>query len=65
MINLRSVKAFCHEDPSIIENYSKAIEDDTQTWACHHRLETELNVSRTYLIEHDLYYDRPASELIF
>lgn len=26
--------------PNLIENYDKAIADKTQTWICHHRLET-------------------------
>ena len=31
---------YCCEDISLIENYDKAIEDKTQYWHCHHRLET-------------------------
>ena len=37
MIN---VKKFCCEDISKIENYAAAIADTTQTWECHHRMET-------------------------
>ncbi len=61
----RTVKKFCKEDPSLIENYYKAINDKTQTWDCHHRLETQLNLSKSELIKQDKYYNRPAVELIF
>lgn len=58
------LELYCSEDPSLIENYDKAINDNTQTWVCHHRLENELKVCRNYLLNHDLYFNRPASELI-
>ena len=32
-----SYKKYCCEDPSLIENYDKAIADTTQTWEIHHR----------------------------
>ena len=56
-----------------IENYQKAVEDDTQIWHCHHRLEIYdengkerfLQKSRDELIAENRYYNRPASELIF
>ena len=57
-------KIFCKEDISLIENYEQAVNDKTQIWDCHHRLEIELNLSRDELKERDLYYNRPASELI-
>ena len=63
MINLKNVKKFCKDDFSLIENYDKAIADNTQTWECHHRRETVL--SRKDLIEIGEYYNRPACELIF
>lgn len=73
MIRENLVKEYCCEDVSLIENYQKAIEDDTQTWHCHHRLEVcdengkerSLQKSRDELIAENLYYNRPASELIF
>ena len=73
MIKKNLVKDYCCEDASLIENYQKAIEDDTQTWHCHHRLEIcdengkerSLQKSRDELIAENLYYNRPASELIF
>lgn len=64
MINLKNVKRFCRDDLSLIENYDEAMNDKTQTWCCHHKLEIELNLSVKELIEKDLYYNRPHSELI-
>lgn len=61
--------AYCCEDLSLIENYDKAISDDTQTWRCHHRLEIQDEGKLIYtpkqLENLGLYYNRPASELIF
>lgn len=70
-----SVKAygFCKDDLELIENFNECVQDKDTIWHCHHRLEThdengnlrDKEVSRKYLIEHNLYYHRPASELIF
>ena len=65
MINERNVKGFCCEDISQIENYDKAINDNTQTWCCHHRFETDKNLSVKELKSMKMYYHRPANELIF
>ena len=73
MIRENLVKEYCREDISLIQNYQKAIEDSTQTWQCHHRLEIydengkerSLQKSRDELIAENRYYNRPASELIF
>lgn len=67
------VKKYCCEDLSLIENYDKAIKDKNILWHCHHRLETHdekgnkrLNyLSSDDLIKLNLYYKRPANELIF
>ena len=67
------VKTYCCEDLSKIENYDVAINDKSQTYDCHHRLETHyLNgEERDIIMTHDelitsgIYYNRPASELIF
>lgn len=61
------VKRYCCEDISLIENYDKAVADNTQIWQCHHRLEItkEGIFSPKELIDKNLYYNRPASELIF
>ena len=66
MINERYVREFCCEDASKIENYNEAVSDTTQTWHCHHRMETDCAtiLIKEYLIENGLYYNRPASELI-
>ena len=58
------VKIYCCEDPSLIENYDKAIANTTQTWDCHHRLETDELISKDTLIATNAYYNRPADELI-
>ena len=67
MISLRTVTKYCGEDISKIENYDKAIADDSQVWTCHHRLEIQGDKRYTSieLVEMKLYYNRPASELIF
>lgn len=61
------VKKYCCEDISDIENYDKAIADTTKVWECHHKFETMclFPVSVKKLKEQGLYYNRPASELIF
>ena len=63
MICEKTVKRFCKDDISLIENYDKAIADTKQVWHCHHRRETIY--SRSGLIEIGEYYNRPACELIF
>lgn len=59
--------------PELIENYDKAIADTTQTWECHHRLETHnsdgeerlVPLSKSELKALGMYFDRPPEELIF
>ena len=58
------VLKYCCEDISLIENYKQAVIDD-ETWHCHHRKETEEGYSQQELIDLGLYWNRPASELIF
>ena len=70
MICKNTVKKFCCEDISKIENYDLAIADTTQTWDCHHRMEliatgAVVDSTRQDLIDWNIYYDRPADELIF
>jgi len=73
MISENTLKEYCCENVSLIENYDKAIKDNTQIWHCHHRLEThnrdgslrENTLSPTQLNELGLYYNRPANEFIF
>ena len=65
-------KRFCKE-PEKIENYEKAKADDFVGWCIHHRLQTWtsdgkrrlVDITRKELIALDMYYDRPAEELIF
>lgn len=57
-------KYYCCEDISLIENYDKAVADNTQVWHCHHRLEDD-GYSEQQLKKMKMYYGRPASELIF
>ena len=67
-------KCYCRH-PELIENYDLAVSDETQTWTCHHRLETHFSdgterpinaqLSHAELVALDMYYDRPAEELIF
>lgn len=64
MIKLRSVKAFCCDDYRLIENYDEAI-NSNEIYDCHHRFETDKHMSVKELKDNDLYYGRPASELIF
>lgn len=65
MINIQNANIYCYEDISLIENYENAVADDTQMWELHHRLESDKNLSRKKLISMDMYFHRPASELIF
>lgn len=65
MIAFKKIRKYCCEDISLIENYEQAFNDQSQVWECHHRLEIELGLSKTELIKQGLYWNRPASELIF
>ena len=65
MICEQTLKRFCCEDISLIENYEQAINDDIQMWDCHHRFETDKGMSSKQLKKMGLYYNRPANELIF
>lgn len=69
MITNSKVKQFCKDDISLIENYDKAIADNTQIWVCHHRLELTLDGefanSKEDLIRYGMYYKRPYFELIW
>src|SRR5574344_137210 len=64
---------YCCQDISQIENYSLAKADNFINWDIHHRLETNtldgirrsVNITRKELMKLDMYYNRPASELIF
>ena len=59
---------FCSEPLELVENYQQAEADNFKGWCIHHRLEIQpdgTRVSVQELKDQGLYYDRPASELIF
>ena len=64
MINEARLRKYCCDNISLIENYNEAVNDTTQMWQCHHKLEIKLHKTSQELIEMGLYYNRPASELI-
>ena len=67
-----SFEKFC-KDYKNIENYDKAAADNFKGWCCHHRLQTwtsdgerrQVDISMEELKALGMYYNRPASELIF
>ena len=68
MINLLQVKKFCNGDISLIENYQQAINDNTQTWECHHRMGVQpdgTRLTRKWMKEHEIYYKLDPCMLIF
>ena len=64
MIDILRANAYCSEDISNIENYQIAI-NSQKVYVVHHRRETDENLSVKQLKEMNLYYHRPAVELIF
>lgn len=60
---------YCKGEIDRIENYSKAVEDKTQIWHCHHRLEimpfSGKRASVKYLVEQGLYLKQPPEALIY
>lgn len=62
MISISKVKRYC-KDYTNIENYDKAVNDESQMWECHHR--NEQYYTRQDLKKMGLYYDCPPCELIF
>ena len=69
MINEHNAKRFCSEDIALIENYHQAISDEKRMWDIHHRRECDANgrtlFTNKQLKDMNLYFNRPASELIF
>lgn len=59
----KKTKSFCCEDISLIENYDIALKSD-ELYVCHHKNGILLNKSKQELIDLNLYYNRPANELI-
>ena len=68
MINRKTVRSYCKDDISKIENYEQAI-NDTKRWVCHHRLELSIDGEQVHtpesLIRLGMYFKRPYFELIF
>ena len=69
MINEKCAKSYCSDDISLIENYHEAIADEERMWDIHHRRESDSEGKTLFthkqLKEMGLYFNRPASELIF
>lgn len=67
MIDEGRAYGYCIEDISKIENYDKAKKDNSHIWICHHKLEIRdgYRNSAADLKLMNLYYHRPAAELIF
>lgn len=67
MINETNANRYCKDSITEIENFRNAIDDKSHTWVCHHRIETDSEnpLTSEQLIQMNMYYDRPASELIF
>lgn len=67
MIKARNARQYCCEDISLIENYERAVTDTENIWDCHHR--GEILPCGVYSVsdlkKFDLYWNRPAWELIF
>ena len=61
-------KSYCSELLELVENYQQVKADNFACWCIHHRLEIlpdGTRVSAKELIDQNLYFGRPASELIF
>ena len=69
MINEIQAKKYCSENVSLIENYHQAIADKDRMWDIHHRRECDEEgrtlFTHKQLKEMNLYFKRPASELVF
>lgn len=67
MICKKFVNTYCKDDISLIENYDLAVNSDKK-FDCHHRneiMDDGTLHSIKWLKDNDLYYNRPANELIF
>lgn len=64
MINPKRAERYCSESIENIENYREAVQSE-KPYDCHHRNEIALQMRRGDLIKNNLYYNRPAAELLF
>ena len=63
MISVKISMDYCSEDLSRIENYELALDDKEEVWQIHHKLEAFYSAAELKAM--NLYYERPAKELIF
>lgn len=71
-MEIKYYKRYC-KDIENVENFEKAKKDNFVGWCCHHRLQTwtsdgkrrDVDITAAELNALDMYYNRPASELIF
>ena len=63
MISITHIKNYC-QDYQNIQNYAEAVKSPLR-YDLHHRREISEHKSKSDLIEENLYYNRPATELIF
>ena len=59
---------FCSEPLELVENYQQALAEGFKGWCMHHKLEIQPDgtiVSMQELKDKNLYYGRPANELVF
>ena len=71
-MEMKYYKRYC-DNIENVENYNKAKADNFKGWELHHRLETHnsdgerrlVDIAREELKALDMYYNRPAEELIF
>ena len=55
----------CSESLSNVEGYLAAVLDSRQVWHLHHKVGAICDRRKDELIDMDLYYHRPANELVF
>jgi hypothetical protein len=67
--NIYNKERYCSESLEEIENYERAKADNFEGWELHHRLEIneygKVRFTMKQLKKFGLYYNRPASELIW
>ena len=72
-MDLKYYKSHYCSDIENVENFEKAKADNFKNWCCHHRLQTwtsdgerrPVDITAAELKALNMYYNRPASELIF
>ena len=63
MICIETARKYCREPLENIEGFAEAVKDTTQTWWCHHRLESCYTADELKAL--GCYYGRTACELKF